>query len=82
MKQNQPRQKAPHTRHFDKSLVPDEMRREVVRLNRNIIDTAALLGVSVGSAEELKNIGGALKPVVIEHVRQRLAELAGGRAAE
>lgn len=73
--------KAPHTRHFEKTLVPDDIRRGVIRLNRNIASTAALLGVSIGSVEELRNVGGALMEATIEQVRHRLAELAQKESA-
>lgn len=76
MNVNQPRKKAPHTRHFDKTMIPLEVHRAVMRLGLNNQATAALLRVSVGSVEELKHIGGALKADVIERVRVRLAELA------
>lgn len=69
----QRRQKAP--RHFDKRVVPLDLHDAVCRLGLSVPKTAALLSISTGSVEELKNIGGALKSSVIEHVRARLAAL-------
>jgi hypothetical protein len=74
MRVNQPKTKA--ARHFDKTRVPDDIRYAVMRINLSVAATAKLLGVSTGSVEELKNIGGALKAELIEQVRTRLAELA------
>lgn len=76
MKVNQPYKKAPHGRHSGKTMVPLEMHRAVVRLGLTNAETAALLGIAVGTVDELKQLGGALRPDLLERVRVRLAELA------
>ena len=81
MKVNQPKTKSPHQPHYDKTMVPLEIHRAVVRLGLNNHQTGAILGVSAGTVDELKHIGGALKADVIERVRLRLAELAAQKEA-